>query len=166
MSDGTAPTEHATPTWPDPTELWRTWWRNLTVLAPLSGNVTQTIDTGLFRAIGDQLGFVNINTAGSGDPELERRITEQVASYGRQLGRVLDLLDVLVKHTELAGIPAAERHAVDEFNRLSARIEAEKTRAAADDLDRLVGQIHRLRGDPQANAEALDRLRAALGVRP
>jgi len=163
MSDGNPLADRAPPTWPDPSELWRAWWRGLNVMAPLSGNVTQTIDTGLFRAIGDQLGFVNINTNGSGDPELERRITDQVASYGRQLGRVLDALDVLIRHTDLANLGQQDRHAVDELLRLRADVEAVKVKAAADDVDRLVAQIHALRADPQANGGTLDRLREALG---
>jgi hypothetical protein len=67
----------------DPVAQWRDWWRSVGVFGPLSGDVTQTIDPTLFRAVGDQVGFINVNTSAAGDPALERRITEQVASYGR-----------------------------------------------------------------------------------
>ena len=142
--------------------LWQNWWRAWGGRGPFSGDVSQDIDTSLVRSVGDQLGFININTRGSGDPSLEREITEQVASYGRQLGRVLDAMDVLIRKDERASLAPDEQHALDELTALRDEIEAVKKRGARDRVDRLVADIQLLAGDPDANADALQRLRDAL----
>ena len=71
--------------------------------SPLSGPVMQWFDW--IRNQGAQLGFINIYNASSAHPETEQRIVEDVASYGRQLGRVIDALRVLVDD-RLAGAQA------------------------------------------------------------
>ena len=65
---------------------------------PLSGDVNQW-----FRAIWEpwtnwmgQLGFVNINIGATSAPDVEEQIVTQVASYGSQIGRIADALDVLI----------------------------------------------------------------------
>src|SRR5919201_1534574 len=112
----------------DPAAWWAAWLRSWGLRAPLSGDVTQDIDTSLIRSVGDQLGFININTSQSADPELERRIVTEVAGYGRQLGRILDALDVLVRHDRSPELSADERHALDELQALHAEIAATKAR--------------------------------------
>lgn len=134
----------------------------MNLFAPLSGDVNQTIDAALVRAVGDQLGFVNINTTAAGDPDLERRITEQVASYGRQLGRILDALDVVIRNDRLDDATPEDRHALEQFGALRTEIEAVKNRATAEGIDRLVAEVRTLRRDPEANQDALRRLRDAL----
>jgi hypothetical protein len=63
---------------------------------PLGGDVTQWIRTSWIKSLSDQTGFININNVRAGDPDLERRIIEDVASYGRQLGRMMEALDVVI----------------------------------------------------------------------
>lgn len=69
---------------------------------PWSGAVNQTFDfmNSWFRAIGSQFGLVNITVGSSADPEAEKRILQDVGTYGRQLGRVGDALRVLVELAE------------------------------------------------------------------
>jgi hypothetical protein len=111
----------------------------------------------------DQLGFININTSRAGDPELERRITEQVASYGRQLGKILDALDVPIRADSRPDLRRKDDQAkLEELQSLRAEVEAVKARTAADRLDQLVSDVRALRADPDANADALRRLREAL----
>src|SRR3954470_6839052 len=106
---------------PELSGLWQEWLRAWTQFAaPLSGNVTQAIETSLIR----------INAPAAGDPGLERQIVEQVASYGRQLGRILDGLMVLVGHADRSGLSEAERTALDELGQLAGEIEAAKQRSA------------------------------------
>jgi hypothetical protein len=64
---------------------------------PLSGNVTQTINpwTPFFNPVGSQIGLVNINLGNSSNPEIEEQVLSDVASYGKQLGRIEDVLAVL-----------------------------------------------------------------------
>jgi hypothetical protein len=148
--------------WPDPASLWRAWWGALGLRGPFSGDVTQAIDTSLVRGVGNQLGFINIDTTATGDPALERRIVEEVASYGRQLGRVLDAVDVLIRSDTRGALAPDDQRAIDELQSMRAEIEATKQRAAADDVDRLVSQIRALRSDPAANRAALGRIEDAL----
>ena len=67
---------------------------------PLSGNITQTINpwTMLFDPVGSQVGLFNINFGISSNPAVEKRVLSDVASYGKQLGRIGDVLQVLLAH--------------------------------------------------------------------
>jgi hypothetical protein len=134
-------------------ELWQQWLHSWTrFAAPLSGDVTQAIETSLIR----------ITAPASGDPALERQIVEHVASYGRQLGRVLDGLAVLARHADRSALDEAERTALEGVLGLVTEIEAAKVREAARQTDRIVSEIRTLRRDAEGNASALARIRAAL----
>jgi hypothetical protein len=81
---------------------------------PLSGNVEQTINpwTWVFNTSGGQIGLLNFNIdlGQSSNPEAERAVLA-VASYGKQLGRIEDVIDVLVarlnKDSQLSEAEAA-----------------------------------------------------------
>lgn len=47
---------------------------------------------------GAQFGFFNINLGQTPRPDIEQEILERVGSYGRQLGRIGDALEVLMDH--------------------------------------------------------------------
>lgn len=162
MDESDRPAGDSGETWPDQRGLWQAWLRALGLRAPLSGDVTQAIDTSFVRSFGEQLGFININTTRAGDAQLERRIVEQVASYGRQLGRVLDALDVLIRHDRRDKLGPDDQRALDELRTLRDEIEATKECSAREQVDRLVAEIRALRRHPEANRAALRRLREAL----
>jgi hypothetical protein len=65
---------------------------------PLSGNVNQSILpwNWFFNPVGSQFGLINIELGRSADPELEEEILRDVASYGRQLGRIEEALVSLI----------------------------------------------------------------------
>jgi len=67
---------------------------------PLSGNVTQSINpwTWMFNPVGSQVGLVNIELGQSSNPAVEEEVLTDVASYGKQLGRIEDALLVLLAH--------------------------------------------------------------------
>lgn len=67
---------------------------------PLSGNVTQSINpwTWFFNPVGSQIGLVNIELGPSSNPAVEAEVLTNVASYGKQLGRIEDVLEVLLAH--------------------------------------------------------------------
>ncbi len=67
---------------------------------PLSGNVTQSINpwTWFFNPVGSQVGLVNIELGQSSNPAIEEEVLSDVASYGKQLGRIEDALLVLLAH--------------------------------------------------------------------
>ena len=64
---------------------------------PLSGNVVQSINpfTAFLSPIGSQFGLVNIDLGQSSEPDVESEVLSDVASYGKQLGRIGDALIVL-----------------------------------------------------------------------
>ncbi len=94
--------------------------------APFSGDVTQTIEP---RILSPDI---------AGVPEIETKVVTEVASYGTQLGKILEALQVLAK---------AQGTELNEINELSADIE--KVKAASKDA---------LKRDAEA---ALDRLQRA-----
>src|SRR2546423_8035667 len=67
---------------------------------PLSGNVTQSINpwTWFFNPVGSQVGLVNIELGQSSNPAIEEEVLSDIASYGKQLGRIEDALLVLLAH--------------------------------------------------------------------
>lgn len=70
--------------------------------APFGGAVSQAFEfwSNWFENVG-QIGFINIDLGRTSNPELERRIVNEVGSYGRQIGRMSEALDVLIKHANL-----------------------------------------------------------------
>ncbi len=146
----------------DPFAAWRAWWESVGVRAPLSGDVTQTIEAALARAMANQVGLINISSQASGNPDLERQITDRVASYGRQLGRLLDAVEVLIRAADRRSLDDDDRRAIDELLAMRAEIEALKDRASSSRLDRTIAEIRALRSDPDGNAAALARLREEL----
>ena len=136
---------------------WQAWLAMFGIQAPLSGDVTQDIAP----SIGGQLGLLNISATRSGDPGLEQRIITQVASYGRQLGRLLEAVDVLARHPP-SGLGEADIHALDQLRQLAMEITAVKEQAALDQIDRIVAEVQALSRHPKTNAEAIRRVREAL----
>ena len=47
---------------------------------------------------GGQFGLININLGQSSAPDVEAEVLSDVASYGKQLGRIEDALTVLLAH--------------------------------------------------------------------
>jgi hypothetical protein len=72
----------------------------------------QAINPWSFYNQGAQLGFVNINLGQTPHPEIEQKLLDEVGSYGRQLGRIGDALEVLIDHVQLSGLEAADKDAL------------------------------------------------------
>ncbi len=62
-----------------------------------------------------QVGLFNINLGASASPGVEARILDEVGSYGRQLGRIGEALEVLLDHVDLGALTPEERKAIDAF---------------------------------------------------
>lgn len=70
-----------------------------------------------------------INLGQSSDPSLERRMLNEVGSYGRQIGQVGDALGVLVSlidKEQRASLPKAQRDALDKFEDQQRMVESIK----------------------------------------
>jgi hypothetical protein len=65
---------------------------------PLSGDVTQSINPFTAFMTGGQFGLININMGQSSEPKVEQEVMSDVATYGKQLGRIGDALIVLLAH--------------------------------------------------------------------
>lgn len=72
----------------------------------------QPINPWAFYQQGAQFGFVNINLGQTPHPEVEQAVLDEVGSYGRQLGRIGDALEVLLDHLKLDGLSQAEQDAL------------------------------------------------------
>jgi hypothetical protein len=96
---------------------------------PLSGNVAQTINpwNWLFNPVGSQVGLVNIEMGPSSNPAVEAEVLTSVASYGKQLGRIEDVLEVLLAHFHPAKkLTGKEQAAIDDLKSLMNDIAAVK----------------------------------------
>jgi hypothetical protein len=65
---------------------------------PLSGDVVQSINPFTSFMTGGQFGLVNINMGQSSAPDVEADVLSDVASYGKQIGRISDALLILLAH--------------------------------------------------------------------
>ena len=95
------------------------------VTAPLGGAVTQAFEiwSNWFDNVG-QLGFINIDLGRTEKPELERRILQDVGSYGRQIGRISEALEVLIDQADLdrTKLSDAQIAALHEFREMVADV--------------------------------------------
>lgn len=72
----------------------------------------QAINPWTFNNPGAQFGLINIDMGATAHPETEQRILDEVGSYGRQLGRIGDALEVLIDHVRLEGLSQKESDAL------------------------------------------------------
>src|SRR5277367_2134017 len=65
---------------------------------PLSGDVVQSFNPFTAFMTGGQFGLININVGQTDDENVEKEVLTDVAGYGMQLGRIEDVLVVLLRH--------------------------------------------------------------------
>jgi hypothetical protein len=73
----------------------------------------QAINPMTFNQQGAQFGFINIDLGGTAESDLERKLLDRVGSYGKQLGRIGDALEVILKHVKLGDLKPEEQDALD-----------------------------------------------------
>ncbi len=130
---------------------WPSWMKGsmpnpLDILAAPK-NLVQPILPGWFSSV------VNITEQNSSAPETEREIVA-AHSYGRQLGRVMDALAVLI-----ADSPRQDEPAFEEFARMCHQIDDIKANSAARRLDRAAADLATLK---ETKREEYERLAAKL----
>ncbi|WP_346912045.1 hypothetical protein [uncultured Roseibium sp.] len=91
---------------------------------PLSGDVMQSINpwSDMFKAFGSQFGLININLGRSSAPEIEQDILTEVGSYGRQIGRIGEALEVLIDHLDLKSLTPKQEAALAAFKAMQGEI--------------------------------------------
>ena len=73
----------------------------------------EAINPMTFYQPGAQFGLINIDLGAAGESDLERKLLDRVGSYGRQLGRIGDALEVILKHVKLGELNSDEQDALD-----------------------------------------------------
>jgi hypothetical protein len=103
------------------------------VAAPWSGDVSQWIaPVAAFMPSAGQFGLINISLGQSSAPVVERDVLAEVGSYGRQLGKIADVLAVLVARLPREALSEGERDAVEEFVWMRRQIDRIKRRHGRD----------------------------------
>jgi hypothetical protein len=96
----------------------------------LSGDVIQAINpwNWIFRPRMSQFGLINVSLGNSRNLQIEQEILSEVGTYGRQLGRVGDVLRILVKNVNRKELSPDEQyhidalvHQLDEIDRIKGR---------------------------------------------
>lgn len=123
---------------------------NQTIRDPFSGNVSQIINpwTLWLKSLNQQMGFININNLNSKDPDIEKRIIEDVASYGRQLGWIIEVLDLVVPRLDYKDLTEDELCTLHKFSDLIRDIEDVKGNSKPQKLT--LGHLDRMINDIQA----------------
>jgi len=86
----------------------------LTVRASLAPqNLWQDILPWTFNQQAMQFGLFNISLGQTPRPDVEQRVLDEVGSYGRQLGRIGDALEVLLNHVNFEDLAQGEKDAID-----------------------------------------------------
>lgn len=93
---------------------------------PWSGNVTQAINPWNFDWSDAQFGVVNINLGQSSAPDVEHAVLDNVASYGKQLGRMADVVRILLEKADLKDLSKEERVAICDFESMLRDIDKAK----------------------------------------
>lgn len=154
-------------TQPSTRQMWPFW-------PPLWGDISRSAEASSRGASGSFVqpilpGWVfgnvyNVTTQNSSDPQAEADIVA-VHGYGRQIGRIMDALELVI--TEL--LPQ-ERHAADpikKFEELRRQVDHIKRGAVAKWSDNVASRLDDLKtSDPQEYARVAARLEKALGNKP
>lgn len=131
--------------------LWF-WAPNLHLEFPWSGDVTQDIDPVASW-------FFGTIKPGAGNPRIERRAFD-VASYGRQLGWITE---VLIAIAERDGAPSGQAGAsLEKLKRIRGEIEKIKDAEYDAELQRVERSVAAIRGRGGARARTLDQQLRAL----
>jgi hypothetical protein len=91
----------------------------------------QAINPWTFNSQGAQFGLFNINLGQTAVPETELAVLEEVASYGKQLGRIGDVLELLIADLPKAGLSEEQLGTIKIFEGQLAEIRKIKRREAA-----------------------------------
>jgi len=137
--------------------LWARMWRPSWLYAPDTETTTLT---------GNVINMV-INKMKSKNRSQEREIVENVASYGKQLGRISDALDVLiplvVSRIDASDLKQDERRALENFSdmvKAIAKVKGKRVPPDGRQLDLLFGDIRDLKGqDDETYQNLLNKLR-------
>jgi hypothetical protein len=125
-------------------QAWPYWWWPGWMLDAMRASASALAPQSLVQPIlpGWTFGnLINVTEANSSSPDTERDIVAR-ESYGRQLGRVIDALEVLIGERP-KDLPA--RAALDQLLDLSGRIKEIKAQSLASRVKRVEAELVRLK---------------------
>lgn len=96
--------------------------------APLSGDVLQAINPWTWNLPYSNWGLFNIILGNPGSSKAESEILNEVGSYGRQIGRLADAVDVLLATLDMKQLTDQQAAAVYAFKEQIAAVRALKGR--------------------------------------
>lgn len=150
-------------TWTDLGQAWLAW--QIALLQgnrlPLSGDVTQWIRT--WGEIVGQVGLFNVNIAGSTDPLAEKRIGAEY-SYGRQLGRIMEVLTPHLKRHESDFAGPQDQAALKDYFAMAEAIAQLKARRCS--TEQVVALVAKWQDDPDFDAQRDELIRQLSALRP
>ena len=107
------------------------------------------------------------------DEQVENHVLTKVGSYGKQLGKIISVLDVLVAHFPQSELTPQEEDVLREFRQLSEQVKVavaaikgpqEKSITQAD-VDQLIENLQSLAGsNPKAHRRLVDQLKKAIAA--
>jgi hypothetical protein len=107
------------------------------------------------------------------DEEVENHVLNQVGSYGKQLGKMISVLDVLVAHLPQHELTPQELIALREFRQLSKQVKGavatikgpQQKSITQADVDQLIEDLQSLaRSHPEAHRRLVDQLKRAIAA--
>jgi hypothetical protein len=140
------------------------WWK-IAINSPLSGPVQ----------IFQDFGFHNYNEAKTGEkgPIIEKRTVDEVASYGRQLGWIMEVLSIVLdkidKHQELNDLTEKQIKNLEDFRKLIRSVEnikavEQRSKSSMPDFEEIdltiiLNKIRALKDtNPKTHAEMMTRI--------
>lgn len=102
--------------------------------------------------------IISVNQGNSSAPDTEQAIVAK-ASYGRQIGTIMDALDLLIGKVNPKTSTPEEREVLKKFNKLVADVDETKAEAAAARIERLRSDLESLE---KHNPKEFERQRKAL----
>ena len=89
-------------------------------------------------------------TINEGDAALENHVLSRAGSYGKQLGRMQEVLDVLLKHATPAALSPAERESIDKYRKTRAKVEEAVSERSDRDVEAWLDKLRDLRVSDRA----------------
>ncbi len=133
---------------------------------PLSGDVSQMFNPWMIwlKSLSQQSGLININNFKSNDRELEQKIVEEVAGYGKQIGYINNILKILADRIKPENLTPEQRQSFDNFREMVDKIDEAKRehKLSLQSIDRTINEIKALKDkDEKAYNEIVSRIRNA-----
>lgn len=109
-----------------------------------------------------QMAPINVYQMKSSKPEVEKKIIQEGASYGKQLGRMTEVIEILVKNLSQTKLTKEDKQTIKDFGEMIGEIKAVKDGYKAATNDNVEDLLATLRYWKTHNKEDYDRVREAL----